>query len=91
MPSRNRRLTLSDLSRRLTGFSTPFFGVSWKPPVADRDTVRTFLTFLEDRRVLFNPYDLEVEYQVKESIQQIREKCTTAISALPDRSPAVAP
>jgi hypothetical protein len=40
------RLSLSDLARRITGFSTPFFGVSWDPPVAERDTVRGFLTFL---------------------------------------------
>jgi len=91
MKGRKSRLKIADLSRRITGFSTPFFGVSWKPPTADRDAVRAFLTFLEDRRVLFNPFHLEVEYQVQQSIQQIREQCTTAISALPDDSPAVAP
>jgi hypothetical protein len=56
MPHKGKKtLGLRDLARRITGFSTPFFGVSWNPPAAERDTVRGFLTFLEDRRVLFNP------------------------------------
>jgi hypothetical protein len=91
MKSKKTRLSLADLGRRITGFSTPFFGVSWKAPAAERETVRTFLTFLEDRRVLFNPYQLEVEYQVQQSVLQIREQCTKAISALPDGSPAIGP
>ena len=85
------RLSLGDVARRITGFSTPIFGVSWKPPAAERDTVRAFLTFLEDRRVLFNPHHLEVEWQVTESIQQIRTHCNQAIAELPDTSPAVPP
>jgi hypothetical protein len=85
------RLTLGDIARRITGFSTPIFGVSWTPPAAEHDAVRVFLTFLEDRRVLFNPYQLEVEWQVMESIQKLREQCNQTIAALPDRSPALAP
>jgi hypothetical protein len=82
---------LSDIARRVTGFSTPIFGVSWNPPVAERDAVRGLLTFLEDRRVLFNPTQLEVEWQVTDSIQQVREQCSKAIVALPDSSPAILP
>jgi hypothetical protein len=90
MKARKRRLKIADLARRITGFSTPIVGVSWNPPAADRDTVRTFLAFLEDRRVLFNPFHLEVEYQVQQSILQIREQCTKAIGVLPDNSHAIA-
>jgi hypothetical protein len=32
-----RRLGLPDLARRITGFSTPFFGVQWTPPAVERD------------------------------------------------------
>lgn len=71
MPPKSKQLTLSNLARRITGFSTPFFGVSWNPPAAERDTVRAILTFLEDRRVLFNPYHIEVEYEVRQSILKI--------------------
>lgn len=91
MKAKKRQIKIADLARRITGFSTPIGGVSWKPQAADRDTVRGFLTFLEDRRVLFNPFHLEVEYQVRQSIQQIREQCTNAIGTLPDNSHAIAP
>jgi hypothetical protein len=89
--ARMSRLKIADLARRITGFSTPTVGVSWTPQAADRNTVRAFLTFLEDRRVLFNPFRLEVAYQVQQSIQQIRAECTKAIGSIPDNSPAAAP
>jgi hypothetical protein len=91
MRARKGSLKIADLARRITGLSTPILGASWKPPAADRDTVRAFIVFLEDRRVLFNPFHLEVEYQVKQSILQIREQCTKAIGVLPDDSFAIPP
>jgi len=91
LPPKSMGLTLADLARRITGFSTPLFGVSWNPPAAERDTVRAFLTFLEDRRVLFNPDFLEVEWQVQDSVQQIRQQCTATIAKLHDQSRAIAP
>ena len=91
MKARKGRLNITDLARRITGISTPIVGVSWNPPAADRDAVRTFLTFLEDRRVLFNPFHLEVEHQVQQSILLIREHCTEAIGVLPEGSHAIAP
>lgn len=91
MRSRKARLNLKDLANRLTGFSTPLGGLSWKPPVAERDEVRAFLTTLEDRRVLFNPYHLEVESQVVHSVTEIRQRCTKALASLPEGSHAVGP
>ncbi|OWK20881.1 hypothetical protein AJ88_25110 [Mesorhizobium amorphae CCBAU 01583] len=35
--------------------------------------------FLEDRRVLYNPFNIEVEADVERSIHQIREECTKTI------------
>jgi len=91
MKTRKGRLKITDLARRITGFSTSIVGLSLNPPAADRKVVRAFLTFLEDRRVLFNPFKLEVEYEVQQSILQIREQCTKAIGALPESSHAIAP
>ena len=88
--SRPHRLGLTELARRITGFSTPFFGVQWSPPSAERDIVRGFLTFLEDRRVLFTPYELEVEGQVEQSVHDIRRRCTEGLAALPEQSRAIA-
>jgi hypothetical protein len=89
--SRRRRLGVPELARRITGFSTPFFGVQWTPPSAERDTVRGFVTFLEDRRVLFTPYEREVAGQVEQSVHDIRRRCTECLAALPEQSSAVAP
>lgn len=63
----------AEQARQITGIATPFGGISW----ADRgptetETVRTFILFLEDRRVLYNAMDLEVVSQVEGSIHEIR-------------------
>lgn len=77
-----------DMLMRLTGFSTPVFGISWNPPSSDRDAVRKFLAFLEDRRALFNPMPAEVEDHVISSIYTIREECVKAVGAVSDKAPA---
>lgn len=89
--SRWRRLSLAELARRITGFSTPFFGIQWTPPSVERDVIRGFITFLEDRRVLFVPYHLEVHGEVERSVQDIRRQCTGTLAALPEQSRAVPP
>lgn len=91
MKPRSGRLKVTDLLRRITGFSAPVVGGSWSPPAADRDAIRAFLAFLEDRRVLFNPFHLEIEHQVQQSILQIRECCTNTIGILSDKSNAIGP
>ena len=87
-PRLQRRLRLSDLTKRFNGFSTPFGGVQWVAPVAEADTVRALLTTLEDRRALFAPYHVEVEFAVARSIEEVRQACTTAIASLPQTSRA---
>ncbi|ABK17584.1 DUF6650 family protein [Syntrophobacter fumaroxidans] len=64
------------LLSRLTGVSTPVGGVNWTPPIAEADVAKKLLVFLEDRRVLFMPYDSEVGYYVVESILEIRQRLT---------------
>jgi Family of unknown function (DUF6650) len=91
MEGSRRRLRLTDLARRITGFSTPLFGVQWTPPAAERDTVRGFLTFLEDRRVLFISHHLEVHGEVERSVHEIRHQCTETLTALPEQSRASPP
>jgi len=60
-------MKLAELARRLTGISTPVIGVSWEPPVSESDAARRVLVFLEDRRVLYEPSELEVPEQCVES------------------------
>src|SRR5271165_1402696 len=85
------RISLPDLARRITGFSTPVFGISWTPPAAEHDTVRGFLTFLEDRRVLFQPFLMEIEPEVHRSVHAIRQQCTENLAKLDAQSRAVGP
>lgn len=66
---------------RLTGISTPVFGVSWEPPVLDVDTARRVIVFLEDRRVLYAPYAVEHAHECIESVVEIRRFLTEVISA----------
>lgn len=82
----------ANTARRVTGISSPFGGISWADPgPGDGETVRRFLVFLEDRRVLYNSMDLEVVSQVHRSIHEIREECTKTLQALPPKAFAVLP
>jgi hypothetical protein len=67
---------------RITGFSVPVFGVSWNPAQPEVATARRVIAFLEDRRVLFNPYHLEVEGQCISSVVEIRKFLTEVIGDL---------
>ena len=94
MGSRMRKAgkVTAETARRVTGISTPFGGLQWADPgPSDAEVIRRFLLFLEDRRVLFNPFDLEVVSQVEHSIHQIREECTKTLQALGQAVFAVMP
>ena len=76
MPKKKVKLKGKEIASRLTGISTPIGGISWKPPVDEKDKAKRLLVFLEDRRALYHPYDMEVGDYVVESIIQIRERFT---------------
>ena len=48
-----------EIRERLTGISCPIFGVSWNPSETERTKAIKIIRFLEDRRVLYNPYEQE--------------------------------
>ena len=50
--------------------------------------MRGVLAFLEDRRVLYNPYNIEIEREVLESVLVTLRELTKAIQTLPEDSPA---
>jgi hypothetical protein len=80
----------TQIAKSLTGFSTPIFGISWNPPQTDRDIVRKIITFLEDRRALYNPYDIEMPEYVARSIIEIRKELTDFLKSIGD-NPEISP
>lgn len=81
----------SEVARRLTGISCPIFGVSWDPGVSKVTSARRVLTFLEDRRVLFVRYEVELPEHCVESILDIRRILTTELGQLDDQDDEIAP
>jgi hypothetical protein len=66
----------SEIANRLTGISTPLFGLQWTPARLDRDVVQEVIVFLEDRRALYLPYEVEMPEWVVESVLEIRTVLT---------------
>ncbi len=67
---------------RITGFSTPVFGVQWTPSADERKVAQEAVSFLEDRRVLFVPHEAELPHHCVESVEGIRVKLTELIGRL---------
>ena len=80
------KINFKKIAKSLTGFSTPVFGISWSPPESDREIVRKLITFFEDRRALYNPYNRETPMWVIESVLEIRKKLTDTLETLDENS-----
>jgi hypothetical protein len=67
---------------RITGISVPLFGIQWNPPEAERAVAKRVMTFLEDRRVLYVPSEMEVPSHGVQSVLRIREFLTGELGKL---------
>jgi hypothetical protein len=76
------KMNFKEIGKRITGISVPFFGVSWNPPESERKVAKRIMSFLEDRRVLYSPYDMEMPTHCVESINEIRRYLTDEIGSL---------
>jgi hypothetical protein len=63
-------------------------GVSWTPPPSEREELRKLIVFLEDRRALFDPYNVEATILVEQSVQQIRAELTKVLQTIGEDSRA---
>jgi len=72
----------AEVLSRVTGLSSPIFGVSWNPPESEVVIARRVFTFLEDRRVLFVPSMMEVPDHCVRSVLEIRHYLTDELQAL---------
>ncbi len=72
-------MKFQEVLSRLTGISTPIFGVSWNPPEAERAVARRIIVFLEDKRVLYIPSEMEVPRHCVDSVFRIRDFLTSEL------------
>jgi hypothetical protein len=70
--SAGKQVKFKGIASRITGFSIPVFGISWNPPEPEAAIARKVLAFLEDRRVLFNPYHREIADQCVQFVLDVR-------------------
>ena len=79
-------MKFSEILKRLTGISTPVFGVSWNPPEPERAVAKRVIAKLEDRRVLFNPSTVEVPEHCVQSVVEIRRFLSEELGKLENES-----
>jgi hypothetical protein len=79
-------MKFKEAASRLTGFSVPLFGIQWNPPEADCVAARRVIAFLEDRRVLFAPSEMEMPEHCMLSVIKIREFLTAELGKLSSSS-----
>jgi hypothetical protein len=87
-PIKKIRLKGKELLSRLTGISiASVAGISWKPPVDERGRAYQLLVFLEDRRVLYNPHDMENAHHMVQSVLEIRKRLTSDLESIDKECP----
>ncbi|WP_407027396.1 DUF6650 family protein [Escherichia albertii] len=52
-------MKFEQIYKNITGLSCPIFGIQWNAPIIETDEAKKIVIFLEDKRVLFNPVDME--------------------------------
>ena len=72
-------MKFSEIANRLTGISTPLGGLSWEASELEISAARRVIAFLEDRRVLYSPSELEVPTHCVHSVLDIRRFLTTEL------------
>ena len=75
-------MKFKEIARRLTGFSSPIFGVSWSPSESDTNVAKRVIAELEDRRVLYNPSEMEIPNHCVQSVIEIRRMLSKEIGVL---------
>jgi hypothetical protein len=79
-------LKFKDIVSRVSGVSTKIGGIQWQPAKSELATTKSIVNFLEDRRVLYNPAELEMPHHCVSSIIEIRHFLTSEIDGLKDGS-----
>ena len=72
--------------KNITGLSCPIFGIQWNAPAIEADEAKNIFLFLEDKRVLFNPINMEGTGHCAQSVIGIRAELTKRLQVLPSDS-----
>ncbi|OGD09884.1 hypothetical protein A2397_06185 [Candidatus Amesbacteria bacterium RIFOXYB1_FULL_44_23] len=83
-------LKFKNLVPQITGISTSVFGISWDPSKAERSIAKSIVNFLEDKRVLYNPTELEVPSHCVHSVIEIKHFLTEKADSLDSKSELLA-
>ena len=73
--------------RSINGISCPIAGVQWTPPKSEQATAKALMVALEDRRVLYAPFQMEGHQYCRISVEQIRGFLTDALKDVDNKSP----
>jgi hypothetical protein len=73
-----------EITHRMRGLTIGPVGLEWEPPERESKVAQQVITFLEDRRVLFNPYYLEDGGYCVQSVLEIRHFLTETLQTLPN-------
>lgn len=65
---------------RITGLDTPFGGVSWEYTENAKKGIQELFYFLEAKRILTNPTEMEIGIWCEKSAIEIRNKLTELLS-----------
>lgn len=79
-------MKFTEIANRLTGISTPLGGASWQPAELEIGAARRVIAFLEDRRVLYVPHELEVPAHCVHSVIEIRHFLSDELGKLDNGS-----
>ncbi len=58
----------------LSGISTPFGGISWNKTNSVKDTFSFLLIYLESKRILVNPIEMEKKEWCIESVLEMKKQ-----------------
>ena len=59
---------------RITGVSTPIGGISWEFTETKKKGIKDLFLFLESKRILVNPKEMEVKEWSEQSVIEIKNK-----------------
>ncbi|MCP4307716.1 MAG: hypothetical protein GY788_23150 [bacterium] len=79
-------MKFNEILSRVTGLSSPVFGVSWAPKEPEVAVARRVIAYLEDRRVLYVPSEMEVPHHCVESVLDIRRRLTDELASIDAKS-----